>query len=161
MENVTNKPKILRTRFIPFETVDISSDELIFRDEKLLITKWKAIKPRNDISGGTSCAFLDKGYKISRFFNAEGNFAYWYCDIIEVKYENTEDKYELVDLLLDIKVFPNGELRILDADELAEALEKGLISQEQACKSLRILNNLLEMINEGKFPPEECICNDK
>lgn len=158
MENKTNKPRILRTRFIPFETVDISKDELIYRDDKLLVTKWKAIKPRSDISGGTSCTFLDNGFKISRFLKPDGSFAYWYCDIIESKYDEETDTYELIDLLLDIKLYENGELKVLDADELAEALEKGLVTQEQACKALRILNELLTMIDTGTFPPEECMC---
>ena len=42
------KPIVLRKRFIPFEVVDISHDELLFRNESLLVTKWTAIKPRRE-----------------------------------------------------------------------------------------------------------------
>jgi protein associated with RNAse G/E len=150
------KPKILRTRYIPFETVDISSDELLFRDEDLLVTKWKAIKPRGDISGGISYAFLNKGYKISRFFDADGRFAYWYCDIIDVIYDREQDTYSLNDLLLDIKVMPDGAVKVLDADELAEAAKNGLVTMEQICCALSCLDLLLKMIYSGNFPPEPC-----
>lgn len=150
------KPLVLRRRYIPDETVDISGDELIFRSERLLITKWTAIRPRTDFYGGISFTFLDKGYKLSRFYDAEGKFLYWYCDIIEVIYEQNEDKYTLNDLLVDIKILPDGAVRLLDADELAQAIEEGLISNKQACKALRALNSLLELIYSGRFPPEEC-----
>lgn len=149
-----NKPIILRKRYIPFETVDISADEILLRTEEFLVTKWKAIKPRKDIIGGISCAFLKEGYKLSRFYDNSMRFIYWYFDIIDVDYDPMDDKYVLKDLLLDVKVMPDGALMILDADELADALEKGLITQSQACISLRTLDKILKMINEENFPPE-------
>ncbi len=151
-----DKPTILRKRFIPFETVDISGDEVLLRNDELLVTRWKAIKPRNDIAGGISWAFLKDGVKISRFYNHAGEFAYWYCDIIDVDFEREADKYELIDLLVDVKIFPDGKAEILDADELAEALEQNLITKDHACRALRKLNFLLEKIYSGNFPPEVC-----
>lgn len=147
---------ILRKRYIPFETIDISGDEVLFRSEDLLITRWKAIKPRNDISGGISWAFLKNGYKISKFYNKAGEFGYWYCDIIDAEYDLESDKYTLIDLLVDIRIMPDGKVEILDADELADALEQGLVTREQTCRSLRNLNSLLDMIYSGNFPPAIC-----
>jgi predicted RNA-binding protein associated with RNAse of E/G family len=152
-----NKPSIFRTRFIPFETVDISSDEMLFRDEELLITRWKAIKPRKDISGGISYTFLKEGIKISRFYDADKKFAYWYCDIIDVKYDIDSDSYTLIDLLLDVKLMPDGTMKVLDADELAIALEEGLITQEQACSSLKKMDSILQKVYKGSFPPSACL----
>lgn len=150
------KPVILRRRYIPSEIVDISSDELLFRSNDLLITKWKAIKPRADIYGGISFAFLNKGYKLSRFYDKDGQFLYWYCDIIEVLYDASSDTFTLNDLLLDIKIFPDGRVILLDSDELADAIEEGLITERQASMSLRTLDVLLKMIYSGDFPPAEC-----
>ena len=150
------KPVILRRRYIPYEIVDISDDELLFRSESLLVTKWTAIKPRPDLFGGISFTFVDKGYKLGRFYDEAGRFLYWYCDIIEVHYEEDTDRYTINDLLVDIKVFPDGEVRLLDADELAQAIEEGLINDEQACKALRTLDSLLRLIYSGSFPPAEC-----
>lgn len=151
------QPSILRTRYIPFETVDISSDELLLRDENILVTRWKAIKPRADISGGISYTFLKEGIKISRFYDAEKKFAYWYCDIIDVLYDKELDRYTLVDLLLDVKLMPDGTMKVLDADELAIALEEGLITQEQACRSLKKMDSILQSIYKKSFPPAICL----
>jgi len=150
------KPVVLRRRYIPYEIVDISEDELIFRSETLLVTKWISIKPRPDFHGGISFTFLDKGYKLGRFYDGYGRFLYWYCDIIEVNYNEAEDTYTINDLLLDIKIKPDGDVRLLDADELAEAIANGLITSEQACKALRTLDDLLKLIYSRNFPPAEC-----
>ena len=150
------KPVVLRRRYIPYEIVDISEDELIFRSDTLLVTKWISIKPRPDFQGGISFTFLDKGYKLGRFYDGYGRFLYWYCDIIEVNYNETDDTYTINDLLLDIKIKPDGEIRLLDADELAEAISNGLVTSEQACKALRTLDDLLKLIYSKNFPPAEC-----
>ncbi len=149
------KPIILRKRFIPNETVDISGDELLYRDDEVLITKWKAIKPRADLSGGLSCTFLEKGIKVSRFYDNSGSFIYWYCDILDTDYDKGTDRYVLVDLLVDVKIKPDGQVEILDIGELADALEQEIITKEQSIRSLRKLNILLESIYSGNFPPEK------
>ncbi|HOQ37235.1 MAG TPA: DUF402 domain-containing protein [Acetivibrio sp.] len=150
------KPIILRKRYIPSEIIDISGDELLLRDDNLLVTRWKPIKERQDISGGMSFTFLKEGYKVSKFFGASGEFKYWYCDIINVLYEELQDRYTLVDLLVDVKIMPDGQVEVLDLDELAEALEKNIITKEEAVKSLYTLNKILKMVYEGKFPPDLC-----
>lgn len=151
------KPTVLRKRYIPFETVDISGDELISRSEDLLVTRWKPIRRRSDISGGMSYTFLKEGYKVSKFLGPSGEFKYWYCDIINVNYDEEADKYTLTDLLLDVKIMPDGSVIVLDVEEVAEAMEKGIITTEEACTSLRILAKVLELAYAGKFPPTLCL----
>jgi protein associated with RNAse G/E len=151
------KPIVLRKRYVPSETIDITGDELVLRNEDLLVTKWKPIKKRPDISGGMSFTFLKEGYKVSKFFGPSGEFKYWYCDIINVLYDEFNDKYTLVDLLLDVKMTPEGHVEVLDMDELAEALEKDIISKEEAVTSLRTLDRILRKVYAGKFPPELCL----
>jgi hypothetical protein len=150
------KPTIYRKRYIPYETVDISGDELLHRSDDILITRWNSINPRPDFSKGVSFTFFNEGLKISRYYDHSGKFLYWYCDIIEVQYIVTEDSYTLVDLLLDVKIMEDGTLKVLDAGELAEALEMKLITNRQACLALKTLDSLLTMIYSGEFPPAEC-----
>ncbi|MGE5423361.1 MAG: DUF402 domain-containing protein [Ignavibacteriales bacterium] len=150
------KPSIYRQRYIPYETVDISGDELLFRSKELLITRWDAIKPRADFSKGVSFTFLDEGFKISRYYDHNGIFLYWYCDIVEVQYDEKVDSYTLIDLLLDVQIMADATLKVLDAGELAEALESDLITTEQACRALRTMDHLLDLVNNGEFPPIEC-----
>ncbi|AEV67386.1 DUF402 domain-containing protein [Acetivibrio clariflavus] len=151
------KPTILRKRYIPFETVDISGDELISRSDDLIVTRWKPIKSRSDISGGISYTFLKEGYKVSKFLGPSGEFKYWYCDLINVDYDEKLDKYVLTDLLVDVKIMPDGSVMVLDVDEVAEAMEKGLITKEEACTALRTLAKVLEMAYNGNFPPSVCL----
>lgn len=152
------KPVLLRKRYIPNEVVDISSDDLLFRDDELLVTKWTAIKPRNDIQGGISYTFLKEGFKLGKFYSLNGEFLYWYCDIIDVFYEDKTDTYTMDDLLVDVKLLPDGTIKVLDADELADALEQKLVTPEQVCTALKKLDKVLKLIYDGKFPPEVCNC---
>lgn len=145
-------PKILRTRYIPDETVDISGDTLLYRSETLLVTKWKPIHPRKDIMGGLSCTFLDEGIKVSKFIGADGILRYWYFDLIQVIYDPITDTYQLLDLLADVRIWPDGRVEVVDLDELAEAMERQLIRPDQAIAALRILNKLLQQIETGDMP---------
>lgn len=147
--------KIYRKRYIPNEIIDISGDKVESVSEDLLITSWLPIHPRNDVAFGMSYTYLKKGWKISKFYDKDKNFLYWYCDIIDAQIKDEE--YILVDLLVDIKVYPDGRYEILDEEELDEALNQGLITKEQKEEALNKLNALLEIIKKGEFPPRECI----
>ncbi len=147
--------KIYRKRYIPNEIIDISGDKVESVNENLLITSWLPIHPRNDVAFGMSYTYLKKGWKISKFYDKDKNFLYWYCDIIDAQIKDEE--YILVDLLVDIKVYPDGRYEILDEEELDEALNQGLITKEQKEEALNKLNALLEIIKKGEFPPIECL----
>ncbi|MGI6122728.1 MAG: DUF402 domain-containing protein [Acetivibrionales bacterium] len=144
--------RIYRIRYIPSETIDLSSDKLLYRDSKYLITQWDPIKPRNDIQSGISCVFLEHGWKISAFFGQDNEIMYWYCDIVDVCFDKEADTYYLYDLLTDIKIMPNGRVEIIDLDELAIAFEENLITNEQLIKSLKQSNSLLELIYTSDVP---------
>jgi uncharacterized protein len=152
------KPKIYRKRYVPDELVDISNDELLYRDENVLVTRWKTIKPRKDIHWGISFVFLNQGYKISRFYDEKDVFLYWYCDILDTFHDAKEDTYICHDLLLDVKILPNEAWQLLDVDEFAMALEHDILKKEQAVKALLSLHNLLDLIKGGHFPPNICHC---
>lgn len=148
--------KLLRKRYIPSEVVDISGDKVLYKDDELMVTKWLPINKRADIGSGISYIFLKEGYKISKFFDNDSNFAYWYCDIIEYAYDEAEDTHLFTDLLLDLKIYEDGKYEILDMDELVEAYNKNMITIEQVLKAFRSLSNLYELLKNKKFPPEIC-----
>lgn len=138
--------RILRNRYIPLETIDLTADELLYRDENYLITRWTPIKPRKDIASGVSCVFLKKGWKISAFSDDSKKIVYWYCDIIDIEYDKETDTYLLNDLLADIKIMEDGKVQIIDLDELAIAFEEGLITKNQLISSLKKSNELLSLV---------------
>ncbi len=143
--------KIYRRRYIPKEYIDLKNDERVFLDENYLITKWKPLRPRTDFAAGVSVYCLKEGWKISNIMDEEGNTLEWYCDICEFIIDDENNTFTSNDLLLDVIIYPNGRELILDADEAADALEKGLITNEQMIKALRSFNSLLEVIRHGEF----------
>lgn len=145
--------KIYRKRYIPNEIVDISGDELLYQDEEMIVTKWKPIRPKKDIAWGISYTLLNKGWKISKFYGFEDELRYWYCDIIEADYNAEEDTLITTDLLVDLKIYPDGTQEVLDVEELNEAIAENLITQEQKQDALNKLNELLKLVEEKNFPP--------
>ena len=148
--------KLLRKRYIPDEIIDISGDEVIYQDNELIVTKWLPINKRNDIGSGISYSYIKEGYKISEFFDLDGKFLYWYCDIINYLYDKTEDCHTFIDLLVDLKIYEDGKYEILDMDELVEAYDEKLIEMEDVIGALKKLNKLLKLVKNGEFPPEKC-----
>ena len=149
-------PKLYRNRLIPKESILLDHDTILYQNDTLLITKWKTLKPKAAFSGGYSCYFLKEGYKISRFYNSQGQFLYWYCDIIDTIYHEPENTFIFTDLLADIIIFPEGDIRILDLDELADAHRQGLLSTSLLHQALYRLNSLLTIIYSSRL--EELTC---
>jgi len=146
-----NIPKLFRRRFIPNEKILLKDDIVVEFNDDFIITKWKVLKKRNDFSHGVSCFFLKDNIKVSKFINENEEILYWYCDIIDWKYDDIENSYLFNDLLIDVIVYENGFVKVVDLGEVSIALEKGLIDIELAKKALNIADNLLSDIYNGKF----------
>lgn len=145
-------PVIYRKRIIPDECICLKDDIILYRDKEVIITKWTTLHPKKTLHHGYSCYFLDRGFKISKFYDHDGQLISWYCDIITHSYNEAEDTYVFTDLLADVIVYPDGFVRVVDLDELADALRDGLISDELMQLALRHLDKLLSVIYKGGFP---------
>ena len=144
-------PILYRKRLIPDECILLKDDILLYRDEDILVTKWNTIRPKKDLHHGMSCYFLKKGIKVSKFCDEADRLLYWYCDIISHTWDPETDTYVFTDLLADVLVYPDGFVKVLDLDELADATAEGLLTEVQLEKSLRRTNWLLELIYSGRF----------
>ena len=144
-------PTLYRKRLIPDECILLKDDRILARDSEKIITGWNTLKPRADLHHGYSCYYLDRGFKISKFYKEGGTLLYWYCDIVSHQYDSATDTYLFTDLLADVIVYPDGFVKVVDLDELAAALDDGLITEEMLKTSLRHLNSLLSAIYDGKF----------
>ena len=144
-------PKLYRRRFIPNEMIQLKDDIILVMEEDLIVTKWVTLHPRKDIARGISAFYLDKGYKVSKIYDKKGNLVYWYCDIIQTKKDPEKNTIVMEDLLIDVILYNDGTVRIMDLDELADALEQQLISQQEATYALRTLHQLLQIISDKKF----------
>ncbi len=144
-------PELYRKRLIPNECILLKDDIILEMNDDYILTKWNTIKPKKDLHHGYSCCYLKEGIKVSQFYREDGTLIYWYCDI--VSYEWNEEKTALVttDLLIDILVYPDGSIKVLDLDELADAQDFGLISGDLLKNSLRTADKLLQEIYAGNF----------
>ncbi len=146
-----NPLQIYRKRLIPSECILLKDDVVVEVSEDVVITKWDTINPKASFSHGSSCYFLKEGYKVSKFYRSDNSLLYWYCDIMEYEFDCDQNILTTTDLLADVVVYPDGRVKVMDLDELAEALDKNLITPAQMCLCLRNLNNLLTIIDRDKF----------
>ena len=146
-----SRPRLFRRRFIPDENIELKDDMILALEPNLIITSWNVLKPRRDISRGVSAYFIDKGIKVSKVFDNAGQMVYWYCDIIETHYDEKENIYTFKDLLIDVIVYPDGQVEVLDMDEFADAMEQGILSVGTIAHAMRATDDLLHTIYAGEF----------
>ena len=146
-----SRPRLFRRRFIPDENIELKDDMILALEPNLIITSWNVLKPRRDISRGVSAYFIDKGIKVSKVFDNAGQMVYWYCDIIETHYDDKENTYTFNDLLIDVVVYPDGQVEVLDMDEFADAMEQGILSVGTIAHAMRATDDLLHTIYAGEF----------
>lgn len=144
--------KLYRKRIIPDECLLLDQDVVLHQDPEVIVTRWNTIHPKKTLHHGYSCYFIDRGFKVSKFYDHDGNLISWYCDIISHTYDAATNTYVFTDLLADVIVYPDGFVRVVDLDELADALRDGLITSEQMQLALRRLDKLLSLIYKGAFP---------
>lgn len=142
---------LYRRRIIPNECILLKDDEIVYFEEDKLVTRWNTIRPKKDIHHGISCFFLSDGFKVSKFYGHDGSLLYWYIDIISHDWDENNSSLYVTDLLADVIIYPDGFVKVVDVDELADALENDDISTPSLCEALRKLNQILAMIYSGEF----------
>lgn len=141
--------KLYRRRYIPDEKIFLKDDVIVSADEDRIVTKWQVLTKRHDFSHGSSCYFLKEGWKISRFLDDDNNLVYWYCDIIEPEIEG--NTITMNDLLIDVIIYPDDRVHVVDVDEVSTAIRESIIPVELVAKALDRLDALLKVIYGGKF----------
>ena len=150
-KNGLNNLRIYRKRLIPAECILLKDDVIVEADDEVVITKWNTLNPKTTFDHGASCYFLNEGIKVSKFYRADNTLLYWYCDIVDYEYLTADNLLTVTDLLADVIIYPDGRVKVMDLDELAEALDRGLISNELISACLRRLHDLLSLIDRDKF----------
>ena len=140
---------LYRKRLIPDECICLNNDDIIVQNNTQIITVWKTLHPKNEFAKGISYYVIDKGWKISKFYSSQNELVYIYCDIIDTIYDEQTDSYTFTDLLADVIVENNGDVKVLDLDELATALKSDIISIQMIVIALNRLDALLKTIYSG------------
>ena len=154
--------KLYRKRIIPSECILLKDDILLSRDSETILTKWTTLHPKKTLDHGYSCYFPERGFKVSKFYDHEDRLISWYCDIIETA-RTQEDGIETIiftALLADVIVYPDGRVRVVDLDELADAQRDRLITPQQLQAALRHLDRLLQIIYRGNFGSLQAFVNE-
>lgn len=144
-------PELYRKRLIPEQNIPLKDDTILFSSDEIIVTKWNTINPKTEFNHGTSCYFFKEGIKVSKFYRADNSLLYWYCDIVEYEYNESLNRLTVVDLLADVIIYPDKTVKVVDLDEMADALGQGLISSELLQLGLYRLNELLARIYNGTF----------
>ena len=144
-------PIIYRKRMIPEECILLKDDILLEVTDDIIVTKWNTLKPKRELHHGFSCYFLKQGFKVSKFYRADNTLMYWYCDIVDYDYNEETNTLIATDLLADVIIYPDGNVKVMDIDELCQAKEEGLIDDELFFRSVKNLGALLGAIENGSF----------
>ncbi len=142
---------LYRRRLIPDECILLKDDIIVTRSENIIVTSWKTLNHKTAFQYGASCYYLQEGYKISKFYRADGSLFCWYCDIVQYDFDESGNSLTVTDLLADVIISPDGIVKVVDLDELGEALEKGILSADSLKTALLQLNNLLSIIYNNKL----------
>ncbi|MBP5222066.1 MAG: DUF402 domain-containing protein [Lachnospiraceae bacterium] len=143
--------KLYRKRIIPEQMILLKDDRIERSDDEMIITSWNTLNPKTEFSHGCSCYFLKQGLKVSKFYRSDDSLLYWYCDIVDYEFDKKTKSLTVTDLLADVIIYPDGHYKVVDLDELAEALDKGLITAETMSYTLRRLNDLLTILYRDRF----------
>lgn len=146
-----NTLTLYRRRLIPDESILLKDDKVVKQTDKIIITTWDTLNPKASFQYGASCYFLEKGFKVSKFYRADGSLYCWYCDIVQYDYDASSNRLVTTDLLADVIVMPDGTVKIVDLDELADAFEQELLSAGMLKSALRQLHHLLSTIYDNQF----------
>ena len=140
---------ITRRRFLPDEVVTLKDDKILYMDDDIILTHWASLTPKKKFSGGISAYYPKENWKISMHYRNDGTIFHWYCDMMEILVHD-DNHIETKDMLLDV-IIEDGQVLVVDSDELAEVLEEGKITQEFAIKALKSMDKLLRKIYAGEF----------
>lgn len=142
---------LYRKRYVPDEIVELKDDKVLYRDKDIIVTKWNILNPRPDINHGFSVYYMREGFKISKMYNAAHELVYWYCDIIDTEYNEKNNSYIFYDLLIDVLIYPDNHVEVVDLDEFADFTQREGLPPDMLAKALRQTDTLLKHIYNGRF----------
>lgn len=144
------KMRLFRRRYLPDEMIELKDDKILSASREAIVTRWNVLKPRNDIARGYSAYFLNQGVKLSKVYGPAGNLVYWYCDIVKPEIDEADGTYIFHDLLIDVLIYPDGTVKVVDLDEFADVMEQGILDVADYLAALRSTDALLKKIYGGE-----------
>ncbi|MFT8317265.1 MAG: DUF402 domain-containing protein [Sporolactobacillus sp.] len=133
-----------------------------FHGEAILITFDNVKAPLSVVYGGIRTKTVDQNYSwlqlfparssdyvLTAMFNERQELVQCYFDVIDRKGRDAEQILWFDDLYLDLILFPNHNLFLVDENELTEALEEGIINQEKYAHAWKTASHLKTFIQSN------------
>ena len=95
--------------------------------DEVAVVRFVLPEPISDVPADTTTLgffWRDRPYNLYRFFSPD--FGYRFDVVTDVRIE--DDRVEYLDLHLDVRVMPDGTVRVEDEEEVEEAARSGLLS---------------------------------
>ncbi len=92
-------------------------------------------------------------HDIGRFHRANGTFTGLYANILTPPLFPEPGTWETTDLFLDLWLNPQGELLVLDVEELEEAERRGWVTPRQAERARQEVRRIRKMWEANEWPP--------
>jgi predicted RNA-binding protein associated with RNAse of E/G family len=138
-------------------------DDLVYQSRKVIvgrsqITSTHSIEfdGKTVLQAGFPITYFElvgKWFNVVKVRNLRGEHTGYYCDITTPPKLLKDGSIEITDLFLDLWVSPDLRYRVLDQDELKEALKKGWISEQLHARAKRELKKLVTLVEMKDFPP--------
>ena len=101
--------------------------------------------------------FRDKWFDVGKFYDESKNWLGYYCDIVKPirRLMSGSSTSVLTDLFLDIWISSDGEVYVLDEDELEDAVRHRFISKRLAARARSQVRILMRKSKRQEFPPTQ------
>lgn len=144
--------------FMPFSYKNLNGEVALVKIEKVTEPLYKEygkkiVKIADDGYFWLQIGIKNKNYWITAMYDDEKRLIQYYIDITRenIVCENGESYF--YDLFLDIVQLSNGDIFLLDEDELAEALENKTIGEKEYLLAHSEAKNIIRLIEKGEFEP--------
>jgi len=138
-------------------------DELVFKSERVTVAKSQATSTHSItfddkavLKAGFPITYFEltgKWFSVVKVRNLRGTHTGYYCDIATPPKLLKDGSVEITDLFLDLWVSPDLKYKVLDEEELEDALQNRWISKELYETAKKQLQKLIAMVEHRKFPP--------
>lgn len=146
-----------------FEEDLVAQDDICLRTFKCLPADIverlsRALQTQNLIAHNQHVLTIGKTYFFAEPFNLlefrdiNGDLLGYYSDIGEPLVRLGPDTYQMIDLFLDIWLFPDGRLLELDWDEFEDAIEHQVVTPAQANLAREAIRRLVLEVSQGTYP---------
>lgn len=148
----------------PPDRVTVYENELVHSDDSVTVTIMRAtplprplvVEGRTILENGAPAVwftFPGADHDVGRFHTTDHVFTGIYANVLTPVEFVSPTEWRTTDLFIDLWVGTDGHIRVLDEDELAEALARGWVDATTAQRARATAARLVDEHGQGTWPP--------